>query len=1067
MPETVKLSVTKVWRRKEEVMKQGGNIRNTLLLFSILFFLVGTGSIPGPAMAQTGLVAYYPFDGNANDVSGNGYNGTPSGGVTFTADRFGNPNSAVLFDGSSGSITTLPLNFASNSTVSVSLWLKANSPTGGPATYYLAIDNTAFVVAHSYYPSPSPGLNQIVFGAQSGTTTGTAGGYITPGNWYHFVGTYDGTTIRAYINGSLIQQTNLSGPMNDPNSPLNFGGVSTYPYYWNGSLDDVRIYNRALTDAEVAQLYSSESGLIDRTKWANLEFIRRAENGALHSALRNYGNPQQGANSLFLRNPIGVTSIEAKVTVNAFDNNSAYTRARIGGFFFKYDDGSKVGDYDAGIYIGEDLVGGLRAAYFVERCFDVGCNSPDLAQSGVIGPVNIGESHTLRIVYDTSVVPNTFKFYFDNAPLPVATVQVPPSSGPPLLPWMALRTNVFGYPLGPGQGGYVDAKFENVLVNNASTAISDANGMIDRNTWSGSTLEFVREQISDGVYGMALRSYGSFADNLLNLINGQDFKELQADLTVEQLVNTPSPNYAIPMAALFGSYYNVGGGALGTDATGDIRASVGIRISLVTGQPVGYYIINQCTKPNCDIYTGSGNDEFQVLYYYEDPKTIGPDLVGKSHTVSIRYDDSSNPPKFIFGFDGRLTTYPSLSDPLLPSIVNSFPNVVRKGPFTRVRVSSIGGSSEGYVSAQFANIATVVDTDGDGVPDSADNCPTVYNPIVASWVDINGQLHSNSQPDFDLDGVGDACDLCPKVNNDGGPCPSTGTNAVGGGTASTTGPLIKVTFTYNGPATFLVPPNCNNVVFSSVPEIPQNCRFREPYILKIVEETAGSGVGRPGGDWIPVTAGYTSTINCNPLEIFDEDSLKAAGDVTITPMYTLFFEDPGTDYAGNCLPNEICVDTSPGKYNLFQGTMVANPVTLTQPQISNSKNVSIDIRPLSHRNIINIQSCGYVPVAIFSAPDFDARTIKIETVKMGDAGVKTVVIGKKRIPLTLDLDVNRDGLKDKVVFFDIKALNLAKYTPPVCLTGETTGGISFIGCDSVTIVSQKSWNWLCRCEDED
>ena len=131
-------------------MKQGGNIRNTLLLFSIFLFLVGTGSIPGPGMAQTGLVAYYPFDGNANDVSGNGYNGTPSGGVTFTADRFGNPNSAVSFDGISGLITTPQLNFGANTTtVSVSLWLKANGPTGGPAIYYLAIDNTAFAVAHS------------------------------------------------------------------------------------------------------------------------------------------------------------------------------------------------------------------------------------------------------------------------------------------------------------------------------------------------------------------------------------------------------------------------------------------------------------------------------------------------------------------------------------------------------------------------------------------------------------------------------------------------------------------------------------------------------------------------------------------------------------------------------------------------------------------------------------------------------------------------------------------------------------------------------------------------------
>ena len=85
---------------------------------------------------------------------------------------------------------------------------------------------------------------------------------------------------------------------------------------------------------------------------------------------------------------------------------------------------------------------------------------------------------------------------------------------------------------------------------------------------------------------------------------------------------------------------------------------------------------------------------------------------------------------------------------------------------------------------------------------------------------------------------------------------------------------------------------------------------------------------------------------------------------------------------------------------------------------------------------------------------------------MGDAGVKTVVVGKKTIPLTLDLDVNRDGLKDKVVFFDIQALKLANYTGEVCLTGNN-GNVSFIGCDSVTIVSQKSWNRLCGCEDED
>ena len=72
--------------------------------------------------------------------------------------------------------------------------------------------------------------------------------------------------------------------------------------------------------------------------------------------------------------------------------------------------------------------------------------------------------------------------------------------------------------------------------------------------------------------------------------------------------------------------------------------------------PAGFYNIVQCTAPDCNIYPG----EFDRLYYYEDPLTIGPDLVGKPHRVSIRYDDTSN--TFTFGFDGRLTT-PGPSDP--------------------------------------------------------------------------------------------------------------------------------------------------------------------------------------------------------------------------------------------------------------------------------------------------------------------------------------------------------------------------------------------------------------------
>jgi hypothetical protein len=883
--------------------------------------------------------------------------------------------------------------------------------------------------------------------------------------WHRVVVSVDipNKKIITFLDGTKLEDIPL-----DPNFVLRNSGdnIITFTDYSNaqtfqGQVDNLKIFNYALSATEIQQL-----GLIDPTKWADLEFIRRIEGGALRSEVRSSVSYPNIGNNLTFIDPNNVNSIYADVTVTDLISKGDFPRALIHGFF--YNDG--IGDVRAEVAIGNSG-SGLEARYMVGRCPDLGCSTYTPFTSGTLGTVNLGQKLTLFIGWDGTQF--AFKFAggdtfaynprLDGKPAPTAT---------PPIPFKAIGTHVTS-----GLGGFVSALFDNVYINgNVSIPYDDFNssdGLIDRTKWKhynqelDQALEYVREQLTDGVYGLALRGYGSFVNNGLNLLNGQNVKELQADLTVEQLINNPTndpnlTNPATPMAALEGDFYNAGGGNPSdqTDQTGDIKALVGIRLNVTPNgtQSVGFYNIVKCIAHDCNV----PSTEYVRLYYYEDPNTVGEDLLGKPHRVSISYNNSLN--KFIFGFDGR-ATMPAPSDFMNPLPQNlGPPNAVRMGPLARVAFFS-GLLGEGYVSAQFANIATVVDTDGDGVSDSVDNCPTVYNPIVAQWVDINKQLHTNSQPDFDLDGVGDACDLCPKVANDGGPCPST----VGGGEATTTGPLIKVTFTYKGPATFLVPPNCNNVVFSSVPEIAQNCRFREPYILKIVEgDTAG--YGRPGGDWIlapaPGTQSTTWTINCNPLEIFDEEEFKAKDSVQITPMYTLFFEDPGIDPAtGTCAPGEICVDAT--QYHLFQGTMVANDVTLTKDQTKNFKTVSIDIRPLSHRNIINLQSCGYVPVAIFSAPDFDARTIKIETVKMGDARVKTVVVLKKRIPLTLDLDVNRDGLKDKVVFFDIKALNLANYTGPVCLNGETTGGISFIGCDSVTIVSQKSWNWLCGCEDGD
>jgi hypothetical protein len=826
-----------------------------------------------------------------------------------------------------------------------------------------------------------------------------------------------------------------------------------------------------------------EPGLIDANKWANLEFIRRAESGALRSAVRQYGPLTLGGgwnNNIIFQNSSSIREIQADVTLNSFKRDGDYwPRARLWGYFFNahvpppthknYPAGTYYEDVMAEVSIGENTVHtGLKAEYWILYCTDENCSSSEAVYYGELGSIDLGKTYTLDIQWDgtqftfkcdsasASVTPVLDPYYSPPDPTPIG------SSTPPINQLKGIGTLV-NPTTSLTTGGYVDAKFQNVVVNGTTPiAISDANGMIDDTTWSGSTLEFVREQIIDGAYGMGLRSYGSFANDGLNLVNAQNFNEIQADLTVQQLRNIPNPNPATPMAALHGNFYSAGGANTGdqTDQTGDIKVLVGIRLGIPTGQysgqPVGFYNIVKCTKHDCNKYNGANpsdpNNEFQRLYYYEDPKTIGPDLVGKPHRVSIRYDVAGN--AFTFGFDGRLTT-PGPSSPgwIVPPPLPTNqgpPNAAQKGPHTRIAFFS-GPSGEGSVSAQFANIATVVDTDGDGVPDYQDNCPTVYNPIVAQWKDINGNMHTNSQRDYDLDGFGDACDLCPKVANNGGPCPAT----IGGGISYSTGPLLTVRIDYNGPATYLVPPDCNNVVFNSDPPIAQNCRRIPPYVLAVSEDAATPRYGWPGGDWIAAKAGDSWTIVCNLLEIFDENRLKAAGTVKITPTYTFFETDRGLDPAGVCASGDICVDTT--KYNLFQGTIpTQQPVTVATTDLKEPLSVSIDMKPGSPLpKTINLGSQGNVPVAILSSPpnstpNFDATAVNPTTVKLGVANVR--VVGKKGTLQESISDVNGDGRPDMIVHFDTQAIGLTSDAVEVCLTGSTTDGTAFIGCNRVRIV---------------
>lgn len=217
---------------------------------------------------RNGLVAYYPFCGNAIDASGNDNDGVVSG-ATLTADRFGNPNSAYSFDGVSSKITIKDKAVLNPTYISVSLWYQTNDLTNSQNLLYKSNWNDASNEEYAFainYQTPG----QVVAGikqnssCQPGVNWQRIFSAINNNQWNHYVFTYDGTVANVYLNGNLITTNNsISGPIDVcPGGTLTIGAGwngMTNPTggWWNGKLDDILIYNRALNASEVAQLYQS------------------------------------------------------------------------------------------------------------------------------------------------------------------------------------------------------------------------------------------------------------------------------------------------------------------------------------------------------------------------------------------------------------------------------------------------------------------------------------------------------------------------------------------------------------------------------------------------------------------------------------------------------------------------------------------------------------------------------------------------------------------------------------------------------------------------------------------
>ncbi|MEN8220515.1 MAG: LamG domain-containing protein, partial [Pseudomonadota bacterium] len=233
-------------------------------LRTVLLIAIGLSWFSG-AMADLndGLVAYYPFDGNAKDASGNGNHGTVHG-ATLTKDRFGNTVNAYTFDGINDNIQTVNTFGDNAAQISVVLWLKANSlntswsgvigrDRGGVNTddvwnVLLADDEIRVEVAET-------GNKEFSLSHKIDTS-------------WHSVGmVYNGSTqtFKMYFDGNLVNQvaTEVGVLGSTPSLKLTIGSYSNNTYMFNGSIDDIRIYNRAISESEIKQLYQGCQPSID------------------------------------------------------------------------------------------------------------------------------------------------------------------------------------------------------------------------------------------------------------------------------------------------------------------------------------------------------------------------------------------------------------------------------------------------------------------------------------------------------------------------------------------------------------------------------------------------------------------------------------------------------------------------------------------------------------------------------------------------------------------------------------------------------------------------------------
>ena len=271
-----------------------------LLTFLTLF----AGSVASAQIPSSGLVGYWPFNGNANDESGNGSNGTVNG-ATLTADRYGSVDKAYFFNGVDTYIDLASAGLSSDPGIcTYSVWFKTDTLyTGlydetsvlltkrhvdnGPSWASIQIDqncNVNFVI-------DGPAFDQDVPGGSS----------VCNNEWQHLVCVKNLNVYSVYLNSVLVNSQTVNYTHSGSTMNMHVGHHGAWNTWFYGSIDDIGIWNRVLSLTEIEDLYN---GQIDNSIFELNATMNLYPNPA-HSELNIQVNSSVIGNFLYIFDAVG------------------------------------------------------------------------------------------------------------------------------------------------------------------------------------------------------------------------------------------------------------------------------------------------------------------------------------------------------------------------------------------------------------------------------------------------------------------------------------------------------------------------------------------------------------------------------------------------------------------------------------------------------------------------------------------------------------------------------------------------------------------------------------------